>query len=305
MQNTIIKGTGNSRYLKSNIDASATLEDIISLLRAGTFPIDLNGINLDGITQLGTPLDQATLLNAQVAALIGLTSEDPTVSEALEALYNRITATQEETTEIITSSGSWTAPDNLVGSAVSVVLVGGGGAGGGGSVRTSVSGIMTGKGAGGGGSGYVAENSAYQVTPGDVISVTVGTGGTAGSASSSGTTAGGTGGTGGTTIFGTISASGGEGGVGGLGGNAETTADYGLGGTGRVNGSDGTVSTTASVGGAGGAGYTINGVAYGGGGRGGQTTGTSPGQAGNAGRDGVCVLTYTVKKIKIDGVSVN
>ena len=52
--------------------------------------IDLNGINMDGIEQLGTALSKQTLLTDDVAESIGLASADPTVNEALDMLRQRI-----------------------------------------------------------------------------------------------------------------------------------------------------------------------------------------------------------------------
>lgn len=69
------KGTGNSRYLKSSIPATTTHDDLISMLRSGTFPIDLNGINNAGVAQQGTPLNKATLLQDATAALFGLSTD--------------------------------------------------------------------------------------------------------------------------------------------------------------------------------------------------------------------------------------
>ena len=65
------RGTGDSRYLKSSIPATTSHDDLISMLRSGTFPIDLNGINNSGVAQQGTPLNKATLLKDATAALFG------------------------------------------------------------------------------------------------------------------------------------------------------------------------------------------------------------------------------------------
>lgn len=91
MKDTIIAGTGNSQYLKSSIPADATWEDVLDMLRNGTFPIDLNGINLAGFTQLGTVLNKQTLLPDAVATAVGLDpSDDPVPADALAALKNLI-----------------------------------------------------------------------------------------------------------------------------------------------------------------------------------------------------------------------
>ena len=75
MQDGIIKGTGNSRYLKSIsnfLQQYPTYQDFVAALVAGTLPIDLNGINETGWDQLGTALNKANLLSDETAALLGL-----------------------------------------------------------------------------------------------------------------------------------------------------------------------------------------------------------------------------------------
>lgn len=72
MQDEIILGTGNSRYLKSAIPSGTTWEQALALLRDGTFPIDFNGKNNEGIAQAGTPLNKATLLKDATAISLGL-----------------------------------------------------------------------------------------------------------------------------------------------------------------------------------------------------------------------------------------
>lgn len=61
MQDGIIAGNGSSRYLKTVAAALSlypTYEDFITALIAGTFPIDLNGINEAGWSRQGTPLNK-------------------------------------------------------------------------------------------------------------------------------------------------------------------------------------------------------------------------------------------------------
>lgn len=63
MTDGIIKGTGNSRFLKSVPDILTrypTWDAAAAALRDGTFPFDLNGINELGWQVLGTPLNAAT-----------------------------------------------------------------------------------------------------------------------------------------------------------------------------------------------------------------------------------------------------
>lgn len=75
MNDALIKGTGNSRYLKS-VENFLTLypsyEAFASALVAGTLPVDFNGINTAGWHQLGTALNKANLLRDTTAAQFGL-----------------------------------------------------------------------------------------------------------------------------------------------------------------------------------------------------------------------------------------
>lgn len=72
MEDSIIKGTGNSRYLKSSLEGIDSWEDFKAALLAGTLPIDLNGINENGFQKLGTALNKGNLLKDETAALYGL-----------------------------------------------------------------------------------------------------------------------------------------------------------------------------------------------------------------------------------------
>lgn len=88
MKDFTAKGTGDSRYLKSVANFLAlypTYADFAAALVAGTLPVDLNGINPDGIYQAGTPLTKANLLDDTTAAKLGLTG-DPTVNQALAGI---------------------------------------------------------------------------------------------------------------------------------------------------------------------------------------------------------------------------
>lgn len=72
MIDSVLKGTGNSRFLKSAVPAGTSWADAMAMLQAGTFPIDFNGINTEGFQQVGTPLNKANLLKDVTAAQIGL-----------------------------------------------------------------------------------------------------------------------------------------------------------------------------------------------------------------------------------------
>lgn len=85
MKDMIPKGTGNSRKLKSSLSTGTTWEQALEMLRAGTFPIDLNGLNADGIQQEGTALNKANLLSDDTASALRL-SGDPTVDDALGSM---------------------------------------------------------------------------------------------------------------------------------------------------------------------------------------------------------------------------
>ena len=92
MKDFVSKGQGNSRFLKSSLAVGTSWEDALAALRAGTFPIDLNGVNADGYTQLGTALNKANLLDDTTASALELSQSDPTVNDALNALASRIRA---------------------------------------------------------------------------------------------------------------------------------------------------------------------------------------------------------------------
>lgn len=72
MKDSVIKGNGNSRYLKSSLEGITTWEQFRAALAAGTLPVDLNGINPEGFQQLGDPFNKASLLKDSTAALLGL-----------------------------------------------------------------------------------------------------------------------------------------------------------------------------------------------------------------------------------------
>ena len=91
MQDGIIKGTGNSRYLKSIADFLTqypTYNDFAAALAAGTLPIDLNGINETGWDQLGTALNKANLLSDETAQIISFPSSIPEHMPAISDIPN-------------------------------------------------------------------------------------------------------------------------------------------------------------------------------------------------------------------------
>lgn len=91
MKDLVPKGTGNSRFLRSVSNFLSLYPDyeaFVTALVDGTLPIDLAGINTEGVTQVGTPLTKANLLTDATATALGL-SGDPTVNDALYALSQK------------------------------------------------------------------------------------------------------------------------------------------------------------------------------------------------------------------------
>lgn len=75
MVDTIIKGTGNSRTIKTvpNIKSMVgSLDDLLDLLIAG-FPVDIGPLNAAGLQTQGTDLNKANLLTDATAKGMGLT----------------------------------------------------------------------------------------------------------------------------------------------------------------------------------------------------------------------------------------
>lgn len=83
MQDLEIKGTGNSRFLKSSVPATTTWEDFLTMLRAGNLPIDLTGLNSAGIiTQNPSAYNKANVLPDDVCSALGI---NPQTSEPKDA----------------------------------------------------------------------------------------------------------------------------------------------------------------------------------------------------------------------------
>ena len=104
MKDMIIKGTGNSRLLKSVPDFLTrypTYEDFVSALVAGTLPFDFNGVNADGIEQMGTAQSKANLLPDDVAEKLKLANDDPTLAQAVDELATRSIALSAANDEIL------------------------------------------------------------------------------------------------------------------------------------------------------------------------------------------------------------
>lgn len=89
MKDTVLLGSGNSRYLKSVanfLSLYPTYNDLVAALVAGTLPVDFNGVNAAGCAQVGTSLSKANLLTDATASALGLSGNDPTINDALAAI---------------------------------------------------------------------------------------------------------------------------------------------------------------------------------------------------------------------------
>lgn len=107
MKDGIIKGQGNSRYLKSVanfITLYPTYEAFAEALMTGTLPIDLNGINADGWTQVGTPLNTANLLTDTTAANIGV-SANATPNASFDKLNTNVNSASDKANAALPKSG--------------------------------------------------------------------------------------------------------------------------------------------------------------------------------------------------------
>lgn len=91
MTDLVPKGTGNSRLLRSSIPADITHEELVALLRAGTFPVDFAGLNADGVAVVGSAYNKANVLPDDVCTDLGIdTSAEPKDAfSALKELSNK------------------------------------------------------------------------------------------------------------------------------------------------------------------------------------------------------------------------
>ena len=88
------KGTGNSRFLKTSLAEGITWEQALAMLRAGTFPVDFNGFNLEGIETLGTLMKKSNILTDELATALGLTQDDPTILDVFTKLKELVATAQ-------------------------------------------------------------------------------------------------------------------------------------------------------------------------------------------------------------------
>lgn len=92
----VIKGTGNSRFLKTVANALTlypTWEAAVEAMIAGTFPIDLNGVNPAGWDVQGDKLNKATLLTDALCTALGLAAT-ATPTQAMEKLRQLVATAQ-------------------------------------------------------------------------------------------------------------------------------------------------------------------------------------------------------------------
>lgn len=109
MKDTIIKGTGNSRSLRSvpNLASLApTYDKLLELLTGSGLPIDLGPLNPAGAQQVGTDLSKANLLKDATAALYGLPAT--AVPDAVFAsIYTKIQALNTGKGNVFGETGSY------------------------------------------------------------------------------------------------------------------------------------------------------------------------------------------------------
>lgn len=224
MQDGIIAGNGSSRYLKT-VAAALSLypsyEDFITALIAGTFPIDLNGINEAGWSRQGTPLNKGTLLSDTTETKIWGSAGNHTVDQALGQILGSIGYSL---VKEYTSPGSFTHTFDRKYTDIFVIVVGGGG--GGGSVCQS--GVSSNNSGGGGGAGgFVACFHVLDSTKIKNRNIVVGAGGVGAPAQSErGAT--GNGGTGSSSSAFGVTVPGGKGGRGSTGGFDEAPNAVGV-----------------------------------------------------------------------------
>jgi hypothetical protein len=87
LKNTVIKGDGTSRKLKAPSSLPESFSEWRTQLLAGNATLDI-ALNPDGCETVGTPLSKSNLLTDETKTALGLTSDDPTINEALNLLGN-------------------------------------------------------------------------------------------------------------------------------------------------------------------------------------------------------------------------
>lgn len=181
MKDSVIKGNGDSRYLKSIEDFLTeypTYADFAAALAEGSLPIDFNGINPNGFVTVGDALNKANLFPDETAINLGLDPADnPQVKDGFDVIMTKFGY---EHHDIIETSGEWTVPDGV--KQILVMIVGGGGGGAGGEGASSYSNTESQgshSGGGGGGGGHINIQQ-IPVKSQDIFTVEVGGGGAGG-----------------------------------------------------------------------------------------------------------------------------
>ncbi len=272
---SIVAGYWNTVYKLYIVDNSgnATVNNIT--INAGT--------NSEGVQQKINGANSITINVSNGYAVLNISSDNTYIAKTSACCGDAGSYTEEL---LVADQGSWTVPAGVTTVYISMT---GGGAGGGGASSADPNSIAAG---GGGGAGDAIISTAVTVTPGQVISVSIGIGGAGGAPGFGGTggTAttfsstipvscnGGSGGGGGSATGGGQSISGG-GSASGLGGaGADGTIYFGGGGGGGIFGSGGPSNGTAAGG-------------YGSGGGGGFAKDTAT-QSGGRGSDGFILIKY-------------
>lgn len=191
MNDLIPLGTGNSRFLKSSIPENITFAQLVQLLRGGTFPVDFNGLNPEGISQMGSVYSKGNVLPDDVCAMLGISTESEP-KDAFSRLSGANNALRFLAKYVAAGNYQWICPKTAK---YFIVIIGGGGGGGNGERSDDPS---------GGASGYV-EYTIQNISQGTNIAIVVGQGGQGQKKPSNG-------GNGGSSSFNSITANGGEGG---------------------------------------------------------------------------------------------
>lgn len=100
MYDSVPKGTGDSRFLKSVEDFMErypTYQDFAAALVAGTMPVDI-GLNADGWLVLGMALAKMNLLQDETAESLGIENPaEATVDDAFRSVRVNLLGAKEST----------------------------------------------------------------------------------------------------------------------------------------------------------------------------------------------------------------
>lgn len=164
MKDLVPKGTGNSRFLRSSISENITHEELVALLRAGTFPVDFSGLNADGVAVVGSAYNKANVLPDDLCNGLGI----PTTAEPKDAFLSLNKKKWRELARL-TVSGTYTVPDGIY--QLGVFCMGGGMGGGVCQYRSGRSNVIPSA-----SSGFI-RSEIIDVTPGQKINYVIGAAG--------------------------------------------------------------------------------------------------------------------------------